>query len=132
MNKVWQKLVDSRFVWVLGLKASHLLGWILNALAITANSGTMPVKISSSGEWLGSWNDGLHVPMTAASHLKILCDFLQIPGWDGIFSVGDCFIIFSNAYFDLALLLWISYVLLVWPGLAPTRRPTSPQKGHRS
>lgn len=131
MRRVWQKLVDTKLVWVLSLKASHVLGWILNTLAITANSGTMPVKISATGVWLGTWNDGLHVPMTSASHLKILCDFLQIPGWDGIYSLGDCFIIFHNAYFGLACVLWTAYILLVWPSSSPTRLGPSPQKGHR-
>lgn len=47
----------------------------------------MPVWVPSIDN--ADWEDGLHVVMTHSSHLKWLCDWIAVPGWHGIYSLGD-------------------------------------------
>lgn len=70
------------------------LGVLLNVLAITANHGYMPVAASAiivnqfGVTTHGQILDEVHRCMTQSDHLKILCDWIQIPR-ESVCSPGD-------------------------------------------
>lgn len=65
-----------------------LIGGTMNGIAIFANGGKMPVLNPPAGWTLTS----IHQPMTAATHVKFLCDNYMV-GHLVIASIGDFFIL---------------------------------------
>jgi len=73
-----------------------LTGTFLNKIAIAANGGKMPIYPTFS-KITGYYNPemfsshaGIHILGTSSTHLKILCDYIDV-GYS-ILSIGDLFI----------------------------------------
>ena len=64
-----------------------VLGSIMNQLAVRANGGHMPVLFPGNDCSLLGADDPAHSCMTAATHLKFLCDWIL--GSRSVSSVGD-------------------------------------------
>jgi hypothetical protein len=107
----------------------------MNLAVISANKGAMPVVmpfdaqcVDASGETdLFSWamgdsgmhpcqpgeslHDGVHRVAAPTDHLKILEDWIQIPGM-GIASIGDCFLWLGD-WLEMPMLgAWFALLLL--------------------
>jgi hypothetical protein len=68
------------------------VGFLMNAIAVGVNHGQMPVQYpggSMAGFSSVDSGDVVHCAMTAATHLKVICDWILINGV-GIASPGDC------------------------------------------
>lgn len=76
-----------------GMLASSI-GDGTNQLAIFFNNQRMPVRYLGCAVDPGVINDGRHACMTAASHLKFLCDVL--PLGHTIYSIGDFGLMFGG------------------------------------
>ena len=85
------KLPRIPYAWIIFTPpALFALGFLLNAIVVAANGGQMPVHVPGGACRLISEDDIVHTCMTAASHLKILADWILINGSDPrIASPGD-------------------------------------------
>lgn len=81
----------------------YYIGGFLNLGVMTLNHGQMPVQIPPELQ-KGFFPDERHCLMTAESHVKFLCDWLQL-GF-GIASPGDLLIWLGDKYNDGCLLAW--------------------------
>jgi Family of unknown function (DUF5317) len=84
VNRIWKHAI-----WAASSVEATVAGAVLNLLTVFANDGMMPVfigKLCNSAYVLDSKH---HICMTAASNLKILCDYIPVPGMDIIMSPGD-------------------------------------------
>ena len=91
------------------------IGFVLNAIVIAANHGQMPVlwpggcaalkDVQDAYAAMGG-DDSIHTCMLQASHLKFLADWIHMS--DGMYSVGDLFIMAYDYTFSAALIIWIA------------------------
>lgn len=96
------------YPWLLGVPSVFLvLGYSMNAIVMGMNGGQMPVQ------WPGGCSglpvDGVHVCMTAQTHLKFLADW--IVQYEGVASPGDFFLwgYYGTRWF--AATAWITLVI---------------------
>lgn len=96
-------------------------GILLNVLAITVNQGYMPVASSSifadCGDAVkfaacivpapGDVIDEIHRAMQSSDHLKILCDWIQLPR-TAVCSPGDLFLWLGQWLEKPALVTWLA------------------------
>ena len=94
----WPLLVVPQFV--------YWTGALLNQLAMVANGGLMPVLWNSQNPWSP---DDTHSVMTHASHLKLLCDWINLH--TAILSPGDVLLSLGDLAIGPAFWAWISYVI---------------------
>ena len=81
----------------------------MNALALVVNGNQMPV-LTPGACGADTFESVIHVCMTRATHLKVLCDWIFIRG-DGVYSPGDFLeMAFDNTQIP-ALIVWV--VLMV-------------------
>jgi hypothetical protein len=81
-----------------------LLGAILNQIAVVTNHGLMPVMVP--GGCMPGTSDGVgHICMTPATHLKFLCDWIQLR--IGTASIGDTLIWFGYWLWYPAITAWV-------------------------
>lgn len=84
------------------------LGFAMNTMATAFNGSQMPV-LGCSSTFVIDADDIHHVCMTAATHLKILTDWIFIPGL-GTASPGD---LLEMVMYDLGLPAMFGWVALV-------------------
>lgn len=82
------------------------LGAFLNQLAMAVNGGVMPVLWNSMNKWEP---DSGHVVMTHATHLKFLCDWINLH--TDILSPGDLFLTVGDLLITPAFWIWLAYVV---------------------
>ncbi len=107
-------------IWTLVIvpTAAWYFGFALNAIAVAANHGAMPVlfpqillDLGMSTKMLAvDGGDAIHSVMTPETHLKFLCDWILIRGI-GIFSIGDAFEMFGEATRDYGLVAFVALAL---------------------
>jgi hypothetical protein len=91
-------------------------GIALNQLALVTNGGQMPVLVPGgcvAEELAQDGEDTIHTCMTPQTHLKFLCDWIEIgnPRPVYIMSPGDCF---EFLYDDLQTPLLMIWFALLW------------------
>lgn len=104
--------------------ALTFVGALMNQLAMAFNSGLMPVFYSECVQGtVGPIIDADHSCMTAATHLKVLCDWLNFH--TAILSLGDLLLYLSDYIQAPLFWMWFSYALycMVKVKSAPTRDP---------
>jgi len=84
-------------------------GMAMNALVMALNGGQMPVLYPGGCGNYPDDADLIHVCMTHASHLKLLCDWIVVQM--GIASPGDMLIFFGEYFSIPALFAW---VMMIW------------------
>jgi hypothetical protein len=87
-----------------------VLGFLMNAIVVADNSGTMPVLVHNCTQELMGEDDDLHVCMGEEAHLKILADWIL---WNhvGVFSPGDFLEIAGELTFNPFLIAWLAFVI---------------------
>jgi hypothetical protein len=97
--------------------AAWYFGFALNAIAVAANHGAMPVlfpqvllELGVSTLALAKHGDYIHSVMTPQTHLKVLCDWILVRG-EGIFSIGDIFELFGELTQPIAPVMFLTLVL---------------------
>lgn len=93
----WPLLVVPQFI--------YWLGALLNQLAMAANGGVMPVLWNSMNPWDP---DPRHVVMTHATHLKFLCDWINVRD---ILSPGDILLDIGDLLSTPAFWIWLAYIV---------------------
>lgn len=88
---------------LIGPTALYYLGAFFNLGVMALNHGQMPVQMPL-GTDAGMDMDIRHSIMTAATHLKFFCDWLQLG--DGIASPGDLLIWFGEATQTIGFAIW--------------------------
>lgn len=95
---------------LLGPYILYGIGLALNALAVAAGHGQMMVLWPGGcGTGFGG-DDPIHGCMTAATHFKIISDWIYLPRM-GMASIGDVFLITSNYLQNFCLYVWIALVI---------------------
>jgi hypothetical protein len=89
-----------------GPTLSYAVGAALNQLVMGVNGAMMPVLFPDG--WHYSI-DGVHTPMTPATHLRILGDWLNFHA--AILSPGDLLIMLGDAVFLPGLLVWATLMI---------------------
>jgi hypothetical protein len=69
----------------------------------------MPVLMPSDIVAAAGGFDSRHVLMTSATHMKFFCDWLNFS--DGVFSLGDVLIDFSQAVRTTCLVIWAALII---------------------
>jgi hypothetical protein len=115
-----RRLLRIPYIWL--LLSPYLLiavGVFLNTLAITVNQGYMPVAKSAIvfnnlGNFPapGTVIDDIHRVMQPSDHLKILCDWIQIPR-ESVMSIGDAFLKLGIWFNGWSFVAWLA---LLWRG----------------
>jgi hypothetical protein len=82
------------------------LGALLNQIAIVVNGGVMPVQWYSGNPWDA---DKMHVVMTSDTHLKLLCDWINLH--TAILSPGDVLLSLGDLAIGPCFWAWISYIV---------------------
>ena len=85
------------------------IGFALNAIVMGLNYGQMPVLLPGCTV-ANMNNDVIHTCMKAASHLKILSDWIVVRD-SGVYSPGDFFEMASDYTFKPGLLAWVILVI---------------------
>jgi hypothetical protein len=93
----------------------YALGAICNVSAITANHGAMPVVIPIT--WRdddgipgpGDTIDERHVAWYPGARLKVLCDWIQLPG--EVASIGDLCLWTADDLARPAVIVWFTLLL---------------------
>jgi hypothetical protein len=115
-----RRLLRIPYIWL--LLSPYLLiavGIFLNTLAITVNQGYMPVAKSAIvfnniGNFPapGTVIDEIHRVMQSSDHLKILCDWIQVPR-ESVMSIGDAFLRLGIWFNGWSFVAWLA---LLWRG----------------
>jgi hypothetical protein len=92
---------------ILGPQIIFWFGALLNQIAIVANGGVMPVQWYSATHAWG--DDPDHVIMTSATHLKVLCDWINLHS--SILSPGDVLLSLGDLTIGPAFWAWIAYAI---------------------
>lgn len=106
-------------------QAVYWLGALLNQLAMVLNDGMMPVLWNGINPWQ---QDESHFVMTHATHLKIICDWINLHSL-GIWSPGDVLLSLGDLTIGPAFWMWIAYVVYRAysnPSLYSMPRPPEP------
>lgn len=85
------------------------LGAALNQLAIAINDGRMPVLDAAECNGTSSVLGEIHSCMTPASHLKIICDWINLH--TTILSPGDVLLNIGDLLIGPLFWAWLTYVL---------------------
>jgi hypothetical protein len=91
---------------LLGPTVCEYVGAALNQIVMGVNGAMMPVLFPDG------WNysvDGRHTPMTAATHLKFLGDWLNLQS--AILSPGDLLIMLGDTMILPGLLVWATLMI---------------------
>lgn len=87
----------------------YYLGALLNVSVMAINHGQMPVQIAASLITADFSLDDSHSVMTAASHLKFLCDWINLGV--GIASPGDMLIWLSQYIMQPCAVVWAALMI---------------------
>lgn len=93
---------------LLGPALLFAFGFLLNAVAIAANGGQMPVLFPGGCSHMP--DDVIHSCMTHATHLKVLCDWILLRDI-GIASIGDFLEWGAGFAFIPSLVAWMVLVI---------------------
>ena len=85
------------------------VGTFMNKIAMAVNGGFMPVQIRDcDASMIG--DDTLHGCMTAATHLKVFCDWINYHS--AIVSLGDLLIEARDNLFLPCLIIWATVMIV--------------------
>jgi hypothetical protein len=86
----------------------YYIGAFLNLFVMAINHGQMPVQIAYALQAATEFDDR-HTFMTAATHLKFLCDWINLG--DGIASPGDVLLWLGQATTNLGAAVWAALMI---------------------
>jgi hypothetical protein len=84
----------------------YYLGAFFNVGVIALNHGQMPVLLPAMPD---TGFDERHQLMTAATHLKFFCDWINLG--DGVASIGDLLLWASNSIATTCAVLWATMMI---------------------
>lgn len=88
----------------------YYLGGLFNVGVMALNHGAMPVLMAPSLVATGVDFDNRHQLMTAATHLKFFCDWINVNGL-GIASPGDLLVWLGDYFTIPGLITWGAFML---------------------
>ena len=94
---------------LLGPTLCYFIGFLMNAFVMVINKNQMPVLFPG---WIpyGLEDDIVHAPMTHATHLRFLADWIFVKHV-GIASPGDFFEWVYDQTYATCMILWIAFVI---------------------